>query len=74
MNTPLYLGATELEERSIRQIVSLAMDGPRAANSGHSGTAMALAPLGVALFGRVLRHDPVDPQWLDRDRFILSVG
>jgi len=74
MNTPLYLGATELEERSIRQIVALAMDGPRAANSGHSGTAMALAPLGVALFSRVLRHDPVDPQWLDRDRFILSVG
>jgi transketolase len=50
------------------------MDAPAAANSGHSGTAMALAPLGVTLFSRVLRHDPTDPLWSDRDRFILSNG
>jgi transketolase len=50
------------------------MDAPAAAKSGHTGTAMALAPLGVALFSRVLRHDPTDPSWPDRDRFILSCG
>ena len=47
---------------------------PAAAKSGHSGTAMALAPLGVMLFSRVLRHDPSNPLWSDRDRFILSCG
>jgi transketolase len=50
------------------------MDAPAAAKSGHSGTAMALAPLGVMLFSRVLRHDPTDALWSDRDRFILSCG
>ena len=50
------------------------MDGPLAANSGHQGTAMALAPLGHVLYSRVLRHDPADPTWPDRDRFILSNG
>ncbi len=70
----LYRGATELEGRAIREIVALAMDAPAQANSGHSGTAMALAPLGVTLFSRVLRHDPADALWSDRDRFILSCG
>jgi transketolase len=69
-----YVGANELEDRTIRQIVALAMDAPARAKSGHSGTAMALAPLGVTLFSRVLRHDPLDPTWADRDRFILSCG
>ena len=50
------------------------MDGPLAANSGHQGTAMALAPLAHVLFSRVLRHDPADPAWPDRDRFVLSNG
>ncbi len=50
------------------------MDAPRAADSGHSGTAMALAPLAHVLFTRVLRHDPTDPEWPDRDRFVLSNG
>lgn len=70
----LYPGANELEGRAIRQIVALAMDAPAAAKSGHSGTAMALAPLGVTLFNRVMRHDPTAPEWPDRDRFILSCG
>jgi transketolase len=74
MATPLYVGATPLEDRAIRQIVALAMDAPARARSGHSGTAMALAPLGVTLFSRVLRHDPLDPTWPDRDRFVLSCG
>jgi len=74
MTDQLFPGASELEGRAIREIVALAMDAPAAAKSGHSGTAMALAPLGVMLFNRILRHDPTDDQWSDRDRFILSVG
>ncbi len=50
------------------------MDGPLAAGSGHQGTAMALAPLAHVLYSRVLRHDPSDPAWPDRDRFVLSNG
>jgi transketolase len=52
----------------------MAMDGPLAANSGHQGTAMALAPLAHVLYSRILRHDPADPAWPDRDRFVLSNG
>jgi transketolase len=74
MTDTLFPGATELEGKAIREISAVAMDAPAAANSGHSGTAMALAPLGVALWGRVMRHDPTDPEWSDRDRFILSNG
>ncbi len=70
----LFHGASELEGRTIRNIAAVAMDAPAAANSGHSGTAMALAPLATTLFSRVMRHDPSDPSWPDRDRFILSCG
>ncbi len=72
--TELYRGATEVELEAIKEIVALAMDAPAKARSGHSGTAMALAPLGVTLFSRVLRHEPNDSSWIDRDRFILSCG
>jgi transketolase len=74
MTDPLYPGASDLEGRVIREVVAVAMDAPAKANSGHSGTAMALAPLGVMLWSRILRHDPTDPKWSDRDRFILSNG
>jgi len=50
------------------------MDAPLAAKSGHQGTAMALAPLAHVLYSRVMRHDPANPRWPDRDRFILSNG
>lgn len=70
----LFTGASNLEGRAIREIMAVAMDAPAQAKSGHSGTAMALAPLGVTLFGRLMRHDPTDAQWIDRDRFILSCG
>jgi transketolase len=63
-----------IEEEAIRLVRGYAMDAPRRANSGHPGTAMALAPLGEVLYGRVMRHDPTDPEWPDRDRFILSAG
>ena len=74
MTDTLYPGASDLEGRVIREVVAVAMDAPAKANSGHSGTAMALAPLGVMLWGRIMRHDPTDPKWSDRDRFILSNG
>lgn len=50
------------------------MDAPLAAKSGHQGTAMALAPLAHVLYSRVMKHDPMDPLWANRDRFILSNG
>lgn len=50
------------------------MDAPLAAKSGHQGTAMSLAPLAHVLYSRVMKHDPSDPQWMNRDRFILSNG
>ena len=74
MTDDLYPGASELEGRVIREIAAVSMDAPAKAKSGHSGTAMALAPLGVMLWGRVMRHDPTDPNWSDRDRFIMSCG
>jgi len=64
----------DLEQLGINVIRGLAMDAPRAANSGHPGTAMALAPLAHTLFTRVMRHDPSEPHWPDRDRFVLSNG
>ncbi|HUY67235.1 MAG TPA: hypothetical protein VMV06_10490, partial [Acidimicrobiales bacterium] len=64
----------DLEQLGINVIRGLAMDAPRGANSGHSGTAMALAPLAHVLFTRVMRHDPSEPHWPDRDRFVLSNG
>ena len=55
-------------------IRALSMDAVQAANSGHPGTPMALAPLGWALFSELRRHDPAHPEWPDRDRFVLSCG
>jgi transketolase len=63
-----------LELRAINTIRGLAMDLPQAANSGHQGTAMALAPLAHVLWTRIMRYDPQDPEWFDRDRFVLSAG
>ncbi len=64
----------DLEQRAIDVIRGLAMDAPRRANSGHQGTAMALAPLAHVLWTRVLSYDAADPDWPDRDRFVLSAG
>lgn len=64
----------DLERLSIDAIRVLSMDAVQKANSGHPGTPMALAPVGYVLFHRHLRHNPRDPDWLDRDRFVLSVG
>jgi transketolase len=64
----------DLEQLGINVIRGLAMDAPQRANSGHPGTAMALAPLGHVLFTRIMHHDPSAPEWPDRDRFVLSAG
>jgi transketolase len=65
---------TEVERLSIDAIRVLSMDAVQKAESGHPGTPMALAPVGYVLFHRHLKHNPRDPGWLDRDRFILSAG
>ena len=64
----------ELDQQAIATIRGFAMDAPLAADSGHQGTAMALAPLAHVLYSRVMKFDPADPNWIDRDRFILSAG
>ena len=68
------VGGEAWEDIAVKVIRGLAMDGPHKANSGHPGTAMALAPLAHVLFGRIMKYDPADPTWADRDRFILSCG
>ena len=68
MSTP------DLDLLCINTIRTLAMDGVQAADSGHPGTPMALAPLGYKLFAEYLRHDPAQPHWPNRDRFVLSCG
>ena len=67
-------GWTELDDRAIAYARALAMDAVQKVGNGHPGTAMALAPVAYNLFQRHLIHDPSDPQWLGRDRFILSCG
>ncbi len=64
----------DVEAQAINIIRGFAMDAPLRAKSGHQGTAMALAPLANVLYSRILKHDPDDPEWPDRDRFILSNG
>src|ERR671919_270007 len=66
--------ANELETKAINVIRGLAMDAVQKANSGHPGTAMALAPLAHVLCTRIMRYDAAEPDWPDRDRFILSAG
>ena len=63
-----------LEILSINTIRTLSMDAVQAANSGHPGTPMALAPVAYLLFNEVMNYDPADPVWPNRDRFILSCG
>ena len=65
---------TELDQRAVDTARVLAADAVEHCGSGHPGTAMSLAPAAYALFQRVMRHDPSDPEWIGRDRFILSAG
>src|SRR3954470_24666374 len=63
-----------LEDLCINAIRVLAMDAVQKADSGHPGTPMALAPLAYVLWTQHLRYNPADPNWLNRDRFVLSAG
>ncbi len=65
---------TDLDTRAVDTIRVLAADAVQRVGNGHPGTAMSLAPLAYTLFQRVLRHDPTDPAWTGRDRFVLSAG
>jgi len=65
---------SELEQRSIDTIRTLSIDAVQQANAGHPGTAMALAPLAYLLYREVMRHNPSNPHWPNRDRFVLSAG
>ena len=66
--------ASSLDELCINTIRTLSMDAVQKADSGHPGTPMALAPLAYVLFTRHMRHNPADPTWPNRDRFVLSCG
>ena len=68
------MASTDIDRLSIDTIRTLSMDGVQAANSGHPGLPMAMAPVAYLLFARVMEHNPADPSWPDRDRFILSAG
>ena len=65
---------TAADDSAVKYLRALAMDAVQKVGNGHPGTAMALAPAAYVLFQRVMRHDPSDPRWLGRDRFVLSAG
>src|ERR1700742_1058440 len=64
--------STALDNLAVDTIRTLSMDGVQKANSGHPGTPMALAPLAYVLYTRVMRHNPADANWINRDRSVLS--
>jgi transketolase len=66
--------SADLAQRSIDTVRTLAMDAVQRANSGHPGMPMGCAPMAYVLFREVMKHDPTDPAWPDRDRFVLSAG
>lgn len=68
------LEGAALDQLCVDTIRCLAMDAVQEANSGHPGLPLAMAPLAYVLYTRVLRHNPADPDWPDRDRFLLSAG
>ena len=65
---------TDLDTRAVDTARLLAADAVQKVGNGHPGTAMSLAPLAYLLYQRIMRHDPTDPDWMGRDRFILSNG
>ncbi len=74
MSKGLAESQTTVDSLCINTIRTLCMDAVQKANSGHPGAPMGLAPAGYVLWTRFLKHNPADPHWLDRDRFILSGG
>ncbi len=74
MPTDARLDWTEIDDRAVDTARVLAMDAVQKVGNGHPGTAMSLAPVAYLLFQKVMRHDPADPDWISRDRFVLSCG
>ncbi|MFE9793584.1 transketolase [Streptomyces goshikiensis] len=72
--TTTELKWTELDQRAVDTARVLAADAVQKVGNGHPGTAMSLAPAAYTLFQKVMRHDPADPEWVGRDRFVLSAG
>ncbi|MET9849260.1 transketolase [Streptomyces ossamyceticus] len=72
--TTTDLAWTELDQRAVDTARVLAADAVQKVGNGHPGTAMSLAPAAYTLFQKVMRHDPADPDWVGRDRFVLSAG
>jgi len=70
-NLPIW---QELDDQAVVISRALAMDAVQKVGNGHPGTAMSLAPVAYTLFQRILKHDPSNPNWINRDRFILSCG
>ncbi len=65
---------TDIDRLSVTTIRTLAIDAIEKAKSGHPGMPMGAAPMGYQLFAKTMKHDPTNPQWIDRDRFVLSAG
>jgi transketolase len=74
VTTPPTLDWTELDKQAVDTARVLAMDSVQRVGNGHPGTAMSLAPVAYLLFQKVMRHNPADPHWPGRDRFVLSAG
>ncbi|WP_460808400.1 transketolase [Nocardioides salsibiostraticola] len=74
MNQPEGLEWTDLDDKAVDTARTLAMDAVQKVGNGHPGTAMSLAPAAYLLFQKVMRHNPADPNWTARDRFVLSCG
>ncbi|MCN9239653.1 transketolase [Streptomyces sp. RY43-2] len=74
MPTTTDLEWTALDQRAVDTARLLAADAVQKVGNGHPGTAMSLAPAAYTLFQKVMRHDPADPDWVGRDRFVLSAG
>ena len=72
--TPPALDWNELDDKAVDTVRLLAADAVEKAGNGHPGTAMSLAPAAYLIYQKVMRHDPSDPQWVGRDRFVLSCG
>lgn len=74
MSTPSELDWTDLDDKAVDTVRVLAMDAVQKVGNGHPGTAMSLAPAAYLLFQKVMKHNPADPHWPGRDRFVLSCG
>ena len=74
INSDTKLDWTELDAKAVDTVRTLAMDSVQRVGNGHPGTAMSLAPVAYLLFQKVMRHNPADPHWPGRDRFVLSCG